>query len=116
MCGRYTLKSRADLVAGNQVSPVLVELKKQFPKKKDRLFNWPIDIFVRWRQNSLYFVLVLKTPHGRPPTFESKIARMTPTSSGKFELAFPMRRGWNTFLKQASLEKCLKELREGIFF
>ena len=94
----------------------MVELKKRFPKRKDRLFNWPIDIFVRWHQNSLYFVLVLKTPHGRPPTFESKIARMTPTSSGKFELAFLMRRGWNTFLKQASFEACLKAVSEGVSF
>lgn len=99
-----------------RISPLLADLKKKFPKKKDRLFNWPIDIFVRWHKNSLYLVLVLKTPHGKPPTFETKIARITPTSTGKFELAFPMRRGWNTFLKQASLEACLKELREGIFF
>lgn len=94
----------------------MAALKKRFPQKKDRLFNWPIDIFVRWHHNSLYFVVVLKTPHGQPPEFEYKAARITPTSTGKFELAFPMRRGWNMFLKQASSEKCLKELREGIFF
>lgn len=61
-------------------------------------------------------MVVLKTPHGQPPEFEYEAARITPTSTGKFELAFPMRRGWNTFLKQASLEKCLKEIRERVFF
>jgi len=94
----------------------LAALKKRFPYKKPRLFNWPIDIFVRGHHNSLFFVVVVKTPHGQPPEFEYKAARITPTKTGKFELAFPMRRGWNTFVREASFEKCLKEVREGIFF
>ena len=103
MCGRYTLKSRADLVAGNQVSPVLVELKKRFPKKQDRLFNWPIDIFVRWHQNSLYFVLVLKTQHGQPPTFESKVARMTPLAPASSNWRFPCAAAGTRFSSRPAL-------------
>jgi hypothetical protein len=98
------------------ISPVLAALKKKFPRKKDRIYNWPIDVFIRWHQSTLYFVAVMKTPHGEPPTFECKVARLTPNSTGKFDLAFPMRRGWNTFVKQASLATCLKEIREGVFF
>lgn len=111
---RLSDEARENLVA--KIAPVLAALKKRFPKKKDRIYNWPIDIFVRWHHDSLYFVGFMKTPHGQPPEFEYKAARFTPTSTGRFELAFPMRRGWNTFLKQASFEACLKGVREGVFF
>jgi hypothetical protein len=111
---RLSDEAREKLAA--EISPVLAALKKRFPKTNDRLFNWPVDIFVRWHHNSLYFVVIMKTPHGQPPEFEYKAARITPTSTGKFELAFPMRRGWNTFLKQASFEACLKAVSEGVSF
>lgn len=38
------------------ISPVLAALEKKFPKKKDRIYNWPIDVFIRWHRSTLYFV------------------------------------------------------------
>ena len=59
------------------MAPIVVDLKKRFCKKtKNPQFNWPDDIFVRWHRDALYFVVVMRTPHDRPPTFESHVARM----------------------------------------
>jgi hypothetical protein len=41
-------------------------------------------------------------------------ARMEHAGEGKFNLAVPMRRGWNTVMKNKSPEECLKEINESI--
>lgn len=100
-----------------QAAVVVARIKKRFRKPAgNTLINWADDLFTRWHREALYFVVVMKTPHGHPPTFETHIARMEHAGNGKFNLAFPMRRGWNTFTKHASPEECLKEIgRSGYF-
>ena len=96
---------------------VVAELKTQFRKpKKDALINWADDLFARWHRDALYFVVVMRTPHGDPPTFETHAARMEHAGDGKFNLAVPMRRGWNTFKRNASPEECLKEISHSFYF
>jgi hypothetical protein len=100
-----------------QVAPVVAKLKKSYCKTpKDPQFNWPGDFFTRWHRDALYFVILMRTPHGRPPSFETHAARMQHVGDGKFDLAVPMRRGWNAFKKNASPEECLKEVREFVCF
>ena len=99
------------------VAPVIAKLKKRYRKTpQNPQFNWPEDLFARWHRDALYFVVVMRTPHGRPPTFETHAARMEHVGGGKFNLAVPMRRGWNTFKNNATPEECLKEIAEFVCF
>jgi hypothetical protein len=94
-----------------QAAEVVADLKKRFCKQpKHAKFNWPTDLFARWHRNALYFVAVMCTPHGRPPTFEIRVARMEHCGGGKFDVAVPMRRGWNTFKRKLSPSDCLMEI------
>ena len=104
-------------VVDTQAAPVVARLKRRIcsKPKKGRL-NWPDDVLVRWHRDALYFVVVMRTPHGRPPTFETHIARMEYVGDGKFNLAVPMRRGWNTIKNDASPEQCLKEISGFVSF
>ena len=99
----------------SQVAPVVAILKKRHCKRsKFKTLNWPDDLFTRWHRNALYFVVVMRTPHGRPETFETHAAKMEYAGDGKFNLAMPMRKGWNTFLREASLEECLEEIGRSV--
>lgn len=107
------VRDAVDLLA----APVVAEMKKArciTPKNPE--FNWPDDFFTRWNRSSLYFVVVMRTPHGQPPTFEVHAARMEYAGDGKFNLAVPMRRGWNTFKRNATPEACLKEISKSVYF
>jgi hypothetical protein len=96
---------------------VVGSLKKRFYKKpKNPQFNWCDDLFTRWHRDALYFVVVMRTPNGRPPTFETHAARMEHTGDGKFNLAVPMRRGWNTIKREARPDECLKYISEFVCF
>ena len=100
-----------------QAAIVVAELKKRLCKKpKSPKFNWCDDLFTRWHRQTLYFVKVMRTPHGRPPTFEAHAARMEHAGNGKFNLAVPMRRGWNTMVRKATPEGCFKEIRAIVRF
>lgn len=97
-------------------APVVAALKERCCKKpKNPVFNWCDDIVTRWHREALYFVATMRTPHGRPPTFETHAARMEHVGDGKFNLAVPMRRGWNTVKQAASAEVCLKEVSDLIY-
>jgi|GEM_PF-2064649 len=99
------------------VAPVVANLKKRYCKTpKSPQFNWLDDLFTRWHRDALYFVVLMRTPHGRPLTFETHAARMEHAGDGKFNLAVPMRRGWNTIKKDATPEECLKEISEYVCF
>jgi hypothetical protein len=110
----------ADDVRGRldaQTAVVVAAMKKRFRKPKENsLINWADDLFTRWHRDALYFVIVMRTPHGFPPTFETHAARMEHAGNGRFNLAFPMRRGWNTFKRNASPEECLKEIAHFGYF
>jgi len=96
--------------------PVVAGLKKRLCKKPAKpIFNWPEDIFVRWHRDCLYFVVVMRTPHGIPPTFESHIARLEHTGDGKFNGGVPMRRGWMTIDKDLSVQKSLEAVAENAY-
>jgi hypothetical protein len=98
-----------------QAAVLVAALKLRFCKKpKNPQFNWCDDIFVRWHRDALYVVAVMRTPQGRPPTFEMHAARMEHSGEGKFNLAVPMRRGWNTVMKNISPEEGLTEIGESI--
>ncbi|MDB5344316.1 MAG: hypothetical protein JWP89_2693 [Schlesneria sp.] len=100
-----------------KAAPVVAMLKRRYCKTPEvPRFNWPEDLFTRWHRDALYFVVVIRTPHGRPPTFEAHAARMEHVGGGKFNLAVPMRKGWNTFMNNATLEACLEEVSESISF
>jgi hypothetical protein len=75
-----------------------------------------MTLFTRWHRDALYFVFVMRTPHGAPPTFETHAARMEHAGNGKFNLAFPMRRGWSTFKRELTVEECVKEIDESVYF
>jgi hypothetical protein len=49
-----------------------------------------------------------------PPTLEVHAARLDHVGDGHFDLAVPMRRGWNTVMSKATIEACLKEFSESI--
>jgi hypothetical protein len=100
-----------------QANLVVATLKKRFCKKPRKpQFNWCDDLFTRWHRDALYFVGVMRTPQGRPPTFEIHVARMEHAGEGTFNLAVPMRRGRNTVKRAASPDECLKEVVEMICF
>lgn len=100
-----------------QVVSVVAKLKKRYCKSPHNpTFNWPDDLFTRWHRDALYFVVVMRKPHKRPPSFEARVARMEHIGDGKFNLAIPMRRGWNTIMKDAMPEECLNEVSEYISF
>jgi len=100
-----------------QAAPVVAKLKKRYCKKpKNPKFNWPHDFFTRWHRDGLYFVVLMRTGHDLPPEFETHAARMQHVGNDRFDLAVPMRRGWNTFLQNAAPEECLKEISESICF
>jgi hypothetical protein len=42
---------------------------------KNPQINWADDLLTRWHRDALYFVVVMRTPHGHPPTFETHAAR-----------------------------------------
>ena len=98
-------------------APVVAQLKRRFckPQPKNPKFNWPEDVFVRWHRSALYFVAVMRTPHGLPPTFETHVARLQYAGNGKFDLAVPMRRGWNTFFPGQPAEQCLQKVAECVY-
>ena len=97
-------------------SSVVASLKKRFCKKPAKsIFNWPEDIFVRWHRDCLYFVVIMRTPHGIPPTFESHIARLEHAGNGKFNVAVPMRRGWMTTHCDLSAENCFETVPEIVY-
>jgi hypothetical protein len=99
-----------------QAALVVAKLKKRCCKKpKNPQFNWCEEIFARWHRHALYFVVVMRTPHGRPPTFETHAARLEHAGEGKFNVAVPMRRGWNTVKRGASPEECLKVIDELVY-
>jgi hypothetical protein len=100
-----------------RLPPIIAQLKQRYCKKpKNPRFNWPNDLFARWHRDALYVVVVMQTPHGRPPTFETHAARMEYAGDGKFNLAVPMRRGWNTIKSDATSEECLKEVSASLSF
>jgi len=100
-----------------QAALVVATLKKRCCRKpKHPKFNWCDDIFTRWHSDAMYFVVVMRTPHGPPPTFETHAARMEHAGDGKFSLAVPMRRGWNTVKRAASPAECLNEIAELVYF
>ncbi len=99
-----------------QAALVVDALKKRFCKKpKNPQFNWCDDLFTRWHRDALYFVVIMRTPQGHPPTFETHAARMEHLGDGKFNLAVPMRRGWNTIMRDARPEECLKEIGQSVY-
>jgi hypothetical protein len=100
----------------DQAIPVVAILKKRSCKRPSKLINWCDDIFTRWHRDALYFVVVMRTPHGFPPTFETHAARMEHAGDGKFNLAVPMRRGWNTIKRESTPEECLKEILGSVSF
>jgi hypothetical protein len=75
-----------------------------------------MTLFTRWHRDALYFVFVMRTPHGAPPTFETHAARMEHAGNGSFNLALPMRRGWSMFMRELTVEECLKEIDESVYF
>lgn len=94
-----------------QAAQVAADLKRHCRKKsKNSEFNWLVDMFARWHRDALYFVAVIRTSHGRPPTFESHVARMEHCGDGKFDLALPIRRGWNTISRNLAPSDCLQEI------
>lgn len=86
---------------------VVSQLKRRCKKPKNSNFNWPEDVFVRWHREALYFVAVIRTPHDRPPTFETHVGRLEHVGNGKFNFAVPARRGWITVIENESDENCL---------
>lgn len=100
-----------------RAAAVAAKLKKRIRKPPNgTMLNWGEDLLIRWHRDALYFVVVMRTPHGRPPTFETHAARMEYAGNGKFNLAVPMRRGWNTFMRRKSPEECLKEVGRSVSF
>jgi hypothetical protein len=96
---------------------VVLELKNRLRKPTPNSpINWADDLFTRWHRDALYFVVVMRTPHGHALTFEVHAARMEHAGGGKFDLAVPMRRGWNTFKRNASAEECLAEISRSFCF
>lgn len=100
-----------------QAAVVVAKAKKRFrTEPKSTVLNWAEDLFTRWHREALYFVVVMRTPHGHPPTFETHAARMEHAGGGKFDVAMPMRKGWNTFKRKASIEECMVEVGRSIYF
>jgi hypothetical protein len=100
-----------------QAEPAVAALKQRFRKRPNSSpFNRPDDLYIRWHRDALYFVLVMRTSHGPPPTFETHVARIEHAGAGKFNLAVPMRRGWNTVLRQATSAECLKAVSDLVHF
>jgi len=100
-----------------QAAVVVADLKKRFRKPpRNSQFNWADDLFTRWHRDALYFVVVMRTPHGHPPSFETHAARMEHAGGGRFNLGVPMRRGWMTIKQKASPEECLMEISKSPYF
>jgi hypothetical protein len=98
------------------VAPVVERLKKRLPQKPKTLINWADDVFVRWHRNALYLIVVMRTPHGQPPTFESRAARIQYAGDNKFAFDLPMRQGWASSPNGESVAEVAKSLEESTFF
>jgi hypothetical protein len=78
------------------IDPMLVRLRKRMlARRKPIKYNAPEELFARWYRSALYIVVIRRTPHGLPPTFESHAARIQFTGEGQFEFAVPLRKGWS---------------------
>src|SRR5436190_23804580 len=99
------LRQQIDLAA----TKVVAQLKRRCKKPKSSTFNWPEDVFVHWHREALYFIVVMRTPHDRPPTFEVHIGRLEHVGNGRFNFAVPMGRGWITLIRDESAENCLTQ-------
>ena len=96
---------------------VAADLKARLRKPPaKRQWNWAEDVFVRWHREALYFVVVMRTPHGFPETFETHAARMEHAGAGKFDMAIPMRRGWNTLVRKTTPDECFEKVRDTFLF
>jgi hypothetical protein len=95
----------------------LVTWLKRLCKRPDSpRLNWPDDIHTRWHRDALYVVVVMRTPHVRPPIFQFHAARMEHAGDGRFNVAVPIRRGWKTILRNSAPIECLKELELAVQF
>jgi hypothetical protein len=113
---RPKVSSESKSLIDGQVAAVVARLKKRCCKgQRHQRLNWCVDILVRWYRDALYFVAVMQTPHGSPPTFQVNVARMEHVGQGKFNVAVPMRRGWNTVEQKLSPEECLERIGELIY-
>jgi hypothetical protein len=113
---RPKVSSEIKFSVEEQAAAVVASLKKRCCKgQRHENLNWCVDILVRWHRDALYFVALMQTPHGRPPTFQVNVARMEHVGNGKFNVAVPMRRGWNTVDRKLSPEECLEKIGELIY-
>ncbi len=102
---------RADV--DTQIAPIITRLKRRICRKpKQSTFNWPDDLLTRWHRDALYVVVVMRTPHGLPPTFETRLARLKRLRNGRFDLAVPVRKGWSTIVANDTLNNCLLNLQD----
>jgi len=93
-----------------KITAAIAGLKRRCAKPKSPRFNWRSDVIARWHREALYIVAVMRTPHGRPPSFETHLGRIEHAGDGVFRLSLPMRRGWYTAFEDATLEECLSYL------
>lgn len=100
-----------------ELSPLLAELRQRLRRSREgRRINQPIDVSAHWYRQALYLVVTYKSLHGRPETFDVKIARMEHVGEGKFQIGLPMRRGWNVHKDKLTPQQCIERIRECVFF
>ena len=81
--------------------------------------NHIVDIYSQWSRNRFYFCskYACPGPNSVSPFFETKFARMTPTSNEKFNLAYFRYTGqWNEIFEDLTWEECFELIKEGNWF
>lgn len=83
-----------------QLPPIIAKLKQRHCQRpKYPQFNWPDDVFARWHRDALYFVVVMRTPHGGPATGKP-MAWMISATPNRVKPTSP---GWGEYLKNLKL-------------
>ncbi len=83
------------------------------PDKAD--FNYPIDLFAKWRGGYFYFCAKYASPglHALSPSFEEQFARMEYAGNGLFSLSYKRHTGqWLQIYSGLTLDECLMAIRD----
>ena len=86
---------------------------------KDYRWNYPVDIFTKWRRRYFYFCSTWRSPSPNTISeyFESRFVRLEFTGDEKFNMAFMRHTGqWCEIFEDFTLDRCIEEIRTNPLF
>jgi hypothetical protein len=111
---KTVVKTSADELVESFLKPTFI---KEPPK--DYRWNYPVDIFTKWRQRYFYFCSTWRSPHPDAISeyFESRFVRLEFTGDEKFNMAYMRHTGqWWEIFQELTLEDSIHEIRTNPLF